>query len=161
MTIHDIYPNVQAVHRVYESDLLPSFSETIYFVCHPESILGKNILLWDDILGVFSGTLYVRVGAIALPFLKGLDFKNDKHQHAPQEPPTEDLKDIMMNARLGDKHAQNALGETHKDGRGVHQDHQAVVNWFLKATEQGLARAQFNIDDLYDYGRGIPLDTSR
>ncbi|KAG0377314.1 hypothetical protein BGX24_006336 [Mortierella sp. AD032] len=37
---------------------------------------GRDIVLWDDILAVFKSALYVRSGAVALPFLKGLDFKN-------------------------------------------------------------------------------------
>lgn len=87
-----------------------------------------------------------------------------KHPAAPQERSSTDTLDItetMMNARLGDKHAQNTLGEMYKDGHGVHQDYQAAMDWFLKAADQGLARAQFNIGDLYDYGHGVPEDFSK
>ncbi|KAK3824247.1 MAG: hypothetical protein J3R72DRAFT_479529, partial [Linnemannia gamsii] len=38
----------------------------------------------------------------------------------------QDITEIMMNARLGDMHAQNALGEMYKDGRSVHQDYEAA-----------------------------------
>ncbi|KAG0373407.1 hypothetical protein BGX24_011744 [Mortierella sp. AD032] len=67
----------------------------------------------------------------------------------------QDITEIMMNARLGDMHAQNALGEMYDNGREVHQDYQAAMDWYLKAAEQDLARAQFNIGDMYDYGRGL------
>ncbi|KAG0351030.1 hypothetical protein BGX24_007943, partial [Mortierella sp. AD032] len=40
----------------------------------------------------------------------------------------QDITEIMMNARLGDMHAQNALGEMFNDGRGVHQDYQAAMD---------------------------------
>ncbi|KAG0272572.1 hypothetical protein BGZ95_011680, partial [Linnemannia exigua] len=73
---------------------------------------------------------------------------------APQEPTSataQDITEVIMNARLGDMHAQNALGERYKDGRGVHQDFEAAMDWYLKAAEHGLASAQFNVGDMYDY----------
>lgn len=75
MTIQDIHPNVQGIRRVYESGPSSSPSETMYLVCHPDPSLNKNILLWDDILTVFSGAVYVRYGATVIPFAKGPDFK--------------------------------------------------------------------------------------
>ncbi|KAF9129450.1 hypothetical protein BGW39_004174, partial [Mortierella sp. 14UC] len=309
--------NVQAVRRVHENghpaNTASASAETIYIVCHPDASSGRDILLWDDILAVFSTALYVRSGAVALPFLKGPNFKNldplriaavpgvildivvkgqvgendlsvESLQNAPttaseasnnaisvntsnsaptsirrnpvgglvetawenymyidDTPPTavinhpladrrnpvgglveqamdayrnndnpafappprgpqiipdeeapkdhdaqqpesfdnknntssrapqelvsgvaaQEITAIMMNARLGDKHAQNALGDMYKDGKQVQQDYQAAMDWYLKAAEQGLARAQFNIGDMYDYGRGVPGDFSK
>ncbi|KAF9132059.1 hypothetical protein BGW39_000854 [Mortierella sp. 14UC] len=80
---------------------------------------------------------------------------------APQEYPSnsnEDFTKTVMDALLGDKFAQNALGEMFKDGRGVLQDYEAAMDWFLKTADQGLARVQFNVGDLYDYGRGVSED---
>ncbi|OAQ31088.1 hypothetical protein K457DRAFT_124459 [Linnemannia elongata AG-77] len=80
MASQDPHPNVQAVRRVYENGNTANSSsapaETIYIVRHPDASSGTNILLWDDILSVFSTALYVRSGAVALPFLKGPNFKN-------------------------------------------------------------------------------------
>ncbi|KAK3836681.1 MAG: hypothetical protein J3R72DRAFT_477084 [Linnemannia gamsii] len=80
MTIQDAHPNVQAFRRVYENGHSANSSsaseENICIVCHPDASSGRDIVLWDDILAVFKSALYVRSGAVALPFLKGLDFKN-------------------------------------------------------------------------------------
>ncbi|KAG0372269.1 hypothetical protein BGX24_000483 [Mortierella sp. AD032] len=69
---------VQAVCRVYENGLAATDNGagTIHIVCHLDTSSGKNILLWDDIKAVFGNALYVRSGDLAIPFLKGLDFKN-------------------------------------------------------------------------------------
>ncbi|KAF9336198.1 hypothetical protein BGZ91_010117 [Linnemannia elongata] len=277
MTIHDIHPNVQGIRRVYESGPSSSSSETMYLVCHPDPSLNKNILLWDDILTVFSGAVYVRYGATVIPFAKGPDFKNldplrlvsipsvtldvvvrdpwiekdlsmDSHQQALPDSPMEDdgahsiedsnattaavrrnpvggfveeamqnythidnpaalppcrgpqaiwddqtspdnstqalnssnksvehpgtpeersststpgFNEMMMKARLGDKHAQYALGEMYKDGRGVQKDHQAAVKWFLKAADKGHADAACHIGRAYHSGCGAPQDFAK
>ncbi|KAH7060265.1 hypothetical protein BKA57DRAFT_487978 [Linnemannia elongata] len=75
MAVQNVHPNVHGVRRVYESGPPSSSSETMYLVCHPDPSLKKGILLWDDILAVFSCALYVRSGATVLPFAKGPDFK--------------------------------------------------------------------------------------
>ncbi|KAG0365290.1 hypothetical protein BGX24_004209, partial [Mortierella sp. AD032] len=41
---------------------------------------------------------------------------------------TQDVTEVMMDARLGDMHAQNALGEMYKDGCGVQQDYEATMD---------------------------------
>ncbi|KAF9126801.1 hypothetical protein BGW39_006335 [Mortierella sp. 14UC] len=71
------------------------------------------------------------------------------------------LAEILMSASDGDKDAQNILGEMYKDGRGVCQDYDAALEWFLEAATQGLAAAQTNIGNLYRYGHGVPKDVSR
>jgi hypothetical protein len=80
MTTQDIHPTFQAVRRVYENEHSANSStvptETLYLVCHPDPSLGKDILLWDDILAAFKDNIvHVRSGAVVLPFLKGSDFK--------------------------------------------------------------------------------------
>ncbi|KAK3824262.1 MAG: hypothetical protein J3R72DRAFT_528789 [Linnemannia gamsii] len=79
MTNQDTHTNVQAVRRVYEhehpTNSTSSSTEIIYIAYQPDSSSGRDIILWDDILDVFSNALYVRSGAVALPFLKGPDFK--------------------------------------------------------------------------------------
>ncbi|KAF9271657.1 hypothetical protein BGZ88_005776, partial [Linnemannia elongata] len=75
MAVQDVHPNVQGVRRVYESGPPSSSSEIMYLVCYPDPSLNKDILLWDDILAVFSSALYVHSGATVLPFAKGPDFK--------------------------------------------------------------------------------------
>ncbi|KAF9340490.1 hypothetical protein BGZ91_001742 [Linnemannia elongata] len=274
MVVQDVHTNVQGVCRVYESGLPSSSSETMYLVCHPDPSLNKDILLWDDILAVFSSALYVRCGATVLPFAKGPDFKNldplritavpgvtldvvirdqlfekelsldtlqqalpdspqeypnvlsipfsnatiaagrrnpvgglveeamqnynhidnpatlpprrgpqttqadqtspdntayatnssnnsTKHPGAPQERSstgTLDFTETVMNARLGDKHAQNTLGEMYKNGRG---DFSQAMDWYLKAANQGHAGAQCSVGILHYFGKGVPQDYSQ
>jgi hypothetical protein len=73
-----IHANVQAVRRVYEDEetaINATPGRTTYIVCHPDASTGGNILLWDDILVVFSSALYARSRDVVLPFLKGPNFK--------------------------------------------------------------------------------------
>ncbi|KAK3846814.1 MAG: hypothetical protein J3R72DRAFT_471130, partial [Linnemannia gamsii] len=78
MTIHGMSSTAQAVRRVYENGhaVTDNGAGTIHIACHMDASSGKNILLWDDIKAVFGNALYVRSGDLALPFLKGSDFKN-------------------------------------------------------------------------------------
>ncbi|KAF9901462.1 hypothetical protein EC991_006080 [Linnemannia zychae] len=80
MATQDTHSNLQAVRRLYENATTTNSSsalaETIYVAYHPDISLGNDIILWDDILSVFSTALYIRSGAVALPFLKGPNFKN-------------------------------------------------------------------------------------
>ncbi|KAH7058023.1 hypothetical protein BKA57DRAFT_531320 [Linnemannia elongata] len=77
MTIHDTASTAQAVRRIYENGhaVIDNGAGTIQIVCQPDPSSGKNVLLWDDIKAVFGNALYVRSGDLALPFLKGPDFK--------------------------------------------------------------------------------------
>ncbi|KAG0275035.1 hypothetical protein BGZ95_009249 [Linnemannia exigua] len=77
MTHQETHSHVQAFRRVDENGHSSTLSNIIHLVCHPDpSVSGKDIVLWDDILAVFQNALYVRSGTIALPFLKGPNFKN-------------------------------------------------------------------------------------
>ncbi|KAF9542485.1 hypothetical protein EC957_001927 [Mortierella hygrophila] len=62
----------------------------------------------------------------------------------------------IIDASEGDKDAQVALGDMYKDGKGVAQDHQAAMDWYLKAADQGDAAGQQRVGSLYDEGFGVP-----
>ncbi|KAF9901532.1 guanine nucleotide exchange factor 9 [Linnemannia zychae] len=72
--------DVQAVRRVYEDEDTTNSAtsgRTIYIVTHLDTSLGRNIILWDDVLAAFKeDVIHIRSGAVVLPFLKGPDFKN-------------------------------------------------------------------------------------
>ncbi|KAF9112730.1 hypothetical protein BGX30_007211, partial [Mortierella sp. GBA39] len=69
------------------------------------------------------------------------------------------LMQTMINANYGDAQAQVALGDRYKYGREVHRDHQAAMDWYIKAADQDHPRARFNIGLLYDQGHdGVPQD---
>ncbi|KAK3836722.1 MAG: hypothetical protein J3R72DRAFT_423854 [Linnemannia gamsii] len=79
MTIHDTPPSVQAVRRVYENGqpVTGSPSDIVHLTCHPDDSIGRDILLWDDILAAFKDdVIHVRSGVRVLPFVKGANFKN-------------------------------------------------------------------------------------
>jgi hypothetical protein len=76
MNPQETHSNIQAVRRVDENGYPSSApSKIIHIVCHPDTMTGKDVLLWDDILAVFKNALYVRSGTVALPFIKGPNFK--------------------------------------------------------------------------------------
>jgi hypothetical protein len=79
MRTQSTHSNGQAVRRVYENEntvnTTLASTDIIYIACRPDASSGKDIILWDDILAVFSTALYIRSGARALPFLKGSNFK--------------------------------------------------------------------------------------
>jgi len=58
------------------SPLEPSSQTAIlYLACHPDPSIGKDIILWDDVVAAFKDPVHIRNGAKILPFLKGPDFK--------------------------------------------------------------------------------------
>ena len=46
-------------------------------------------------------------------------------------------------------------------GQGVPQDYAEAVQWYRKAAEQGVAKAQFNLGLMYDNGLGVTQDYAR
>ncbi len=46
-------------------------------------------------------------------------------------------------------------------GLGVPQDHAVAVQWYRKAAEQGVAKAEFNLGLMYDNGLGVKQDYAK
>ena len=44
------------------------------------------------------------------------------------------------------------------EGQGVRQDDAQAVQWYRKAAEQGIAKAQFNLGFMYNNGQGVRQD---
>ena len=66
---------------------------------------------------------------------------------------------IRSLAEKGDSEAQCKLAEFYDWGDHVTLNEQEAVKWYMKAAEQGYARAQTNIADRYYLGnRGLPED---
>ncbi|KAK3836724.1 MAG: hypothetical protein J3R72DRAFT_526187 [Linnemannia gamsii] len=292
MTIHDIPPSVQAVRCVYENGqpVTGSPSDIVHLTCHPDDSIGRDILLWDDILAAFKDdVIHVRLGTRVLPFVKGANFKNldplrivaipgasldvvvrgqlnakdmsvetlqnalpitlqegnsvanpntptstittantvkrnpagglveaamENYTHmenpatapklrGPQSLPSQEtptavertephpvpslaqasapqeytvttvatnnsirkdsdlFSQMMVKARSGDKDAQVSIAEMYTKGRGVSQDYEAAMDWFLKAANQGDAGAQCNVAYMHENGNGAPRDYSK
>ncbi|KAF9134816.1 hypothetical protein BGW39_005726 [Mortierella sp. 14UC] len=74
------HERVQAVRPLYSSNHRFSISsvppsDVVYITSHQDTITGKDIVLWNDVLAVFKHASYVRHESKALPFLKGSDFR--------------------------------------------------------------------------------------
>ncbi len=54
--------------------------------------------------------------------------------------------------------AQNNLGASYENGRGVPKDDQQAIAWYRKAAEQNYALAQNNLGVMYQYGQGVRKD---
>ncbi|KAG9071317.1 hypothetical protein KI688_005528 [Linnemannia hyalina] len=66
----------------------------------------------------------------------------------------------LLDAGLGNRYSQVAAGDMYMKGKGVPQDYQAAMDWYLKATEQGDPAGQRNVGRLHYYGHGVPRDYS-
>jgi len=64
-------------------------------------------------------------------------------------------------AEQGDAYAQNVIGISYVDGRGVQSDPIQAVAWFRKAAAQDFALAQTNMGFVYATGFGVNHDTSQ
>ena len=47
------------------------------------------------------------------------------------------------------------------NGRGVRQDYKKAVEWYRKAANQGVAKAQSNLGGMYYFGQGVRQNKSR
>lgn len=61
-------------------------------------------------------------------------------------------------AEQGYAKAQNNLGFSYEQGRGVEKNLEEALKWYHKAAEQGLGAAQNNIGMCYKNGRGVTKD---
>jgi uncharacterized protein len=70
------------------------------------------------------------------------------------------FKEVKPLAEQGDSKMQCMLGHLYNEGKGVTQDYQKAVKWYLKAAEQGDTSAQFNLGVMSEKGHGLPQDFS-
>ncbi len=55
------------------------------------------------------------------------------------------FKEWHLLANKGDANAQNNLGVMYQNGQGILQEYKEAVKWYTKASEQGVASAQYNL----------------
>ena len=71
----------------------------------------------------------------------------------------EHLDTIRAAAALGNRDAQQLLGDMHMQGQGgVPLDYAEAARWYRKAAEQGSVAAQNNMGVFYVWGYGMPQD---
>src|SRR6266704_6820789 len=74
----------------------------------------------------------------------------------PTEADRKLLADIRAKAEKGDAQSQGELGAVFTFGHlGVAKDDAEAVKWYLKAADQNVAKAQFNLGVCYDDGLGV------
>ncbi|OAQ31240.1 HCP-like protein [Linnemannia elongata AG-77] len=71
-----------------------------------------------------------------------------------------DVVQMSISDSHGDKDAQVAIGDMYRDGKGVPQDYQAAMDWYLKSADQGHAAGQERVGALYGEGFGVPQNYS-
>ena len=64
------------------------------------------------------------------------------------------LEKCRKAAAEGDAEAQRFMGEAFRYGRGVEQDYQEALGWFLKSALQGNASAEAQLGDMHLFGLG-------
>ncbi len=64
---------------------------------------------------------------------------------------------LLIGADLGDAEMENDAGVALRDGVGSRQDYAMARLLFLAAAQQGSARADINIAQLYQHGLGVPV----
>ena len=63
-----------------------------------------------------------------------------------------------LSANQGYAPAQCNLGYCYKNGKGVEQNCDAAVEWYIKAASQGNVTAQYNLAICYESGDGVEQD---
>ena len=69
------------------------------------------------------------------------------------------LEKFRKAAEAGNAKAQNWLAWMYYYGKGVPQNNQEAVRWYVKAAEAGHTIAQVSLGKMYELGRGVPPDT--
>lgn len=75
-----------------------------------------------------------------------------------QQKDLESLQQLKQLAEDNNPDAQYQLGMLLANGDVLELDHEKAYEWFLKASEQGVARASSAIAWLYSMGYGVPQD---
>jgi len=71
---------------------------------------------------------------------------------------TQSLTELRTMAEQGDSDSQLKLGERYAKGKGVKEDYNEALKWYVKSAEQGNPQAQLYIGYDYAYGWGHPKD---
>ena len=79
--------------------------------------------------------------------------QEDDNINAQQQNVQNELSELLQKAEAGDTAAQNKLGVYYytKDN-----NYTEAVKWYSKAAASGLAKAQYNMGQLYREGKGVP-----
>lgn len=93
-----------------------------------------------------------------------LSFAPAKAQDAPADGQAvavgsqSEIDALMARAKNEEAGAQEALGNRYELGKGVPQDYTEAANWYSKAANQGVVKAQVELGTLYAKGLGVQRD---
>jgi TPR repeat protein len=82
-------------------------------------------------------------------------------QAQSQTTPTGIDAELLAKAKAGDAESQRVVGLAYWKGEGEPRDYAQAADWFRRAAEQGLERAEFDLGLLYENGQGVPQDYAR
>ena len=81
--------------------------------------------------------------------------KSDKSDPKQQ---VSECSDPTPQGEITDTETLFEIGNKYFNGEGVAQDYVEAVKWYRLAAEQGYAPAQFNLGEMYEWGRGMFVD---
>src|SRR5262245_18425788 len=97
----------------------------------------------------------ILVAAITVVLLRSRSI--DQGQNLKNEPRV-DFAAASAAAARGGPEAQHMLGRIYAEGKQVKLDYRQAANWYRKAAEQGLAKAQYDLGVLLEIGQGVARD---
>ena len=159
------YPQVREVPAPAVEESPSLFTNTLEsfenqeFVSQSSSFSRKVVLLATGMVAIIATTWLIS------PWIE--DAISKISRSGPQAAEASPLRDAYIGAKLPDLKqlaangvagAQYSLGMRYATGDGVLKDYREAVAWFLKAADQGEARATSKLAACYWAGRGAPQD---
>ena len=62
------------------------------------------------------------------------------------------IDDLILSAESGDAASQYQLGRLYDEGDGIDENNEKAVEWYRKSAEQGYAKAQGYLSEMYFIG---------
>lgn len=72
-----------------------------------------------------------------------------------------EFRELISEALKGHTIAQFELGNRYLEGKGVDENLNSAINWFMMAAHRGLPEAQYTLGFLYQNGRGVEKDINK
>lgn len=157
LSLKTISLNPLLVNKYGTSDKL-LFSVNDYR-CISESIVVSEIKLFlaeedsRNIMSIFLLCLTLKI--IPVSFLKCLCVYFEGLNNEQYDSLSNELKEIISKAVVGDKVAQKSLGYKYYYGEGLSQDYTKAIYWYKASASHGYSVALYNIGICYQQGTGV------
>ena len=124
-----------------------------------ESIVASEIQLFlvkEDCRNIMSTFLLcLTLKKLSVPFLKCLCVFFEGLNKEQYDSLSNELKEIISKAVVGDKVAQGSLGYKYYYGEGLPQDYTKAIYWYRASATHGYPVAFYNIGICYQQGTGV------